>query len=67
MGVRNGPAMFQRMISWILRHLPTKVLYIDDALVGTPERAPGELLPTHYNDVRCFLNRFRSACMGVKG
>ena len=67
MGVRNGPAMFQRMISWILLDLPSTVVYIDDALVGTPECCSGELLPTHYNDVGCLLNRFRSACMGVKG
>jgi hypothetical protein len=37
MGVKNGPAMFQRMISWILRDLPQAVVYIDDVLVGTSE------------------------------
>ena len=37
MGVKNGPAMFQRMISWILRDLPQSVVYIDDVLIGTAE------------------------------
>ena len=34
MGIKNGPAMFQRMISWILRELPFAVAYIDDVLLG---------------------------------
>ena len=33
MGVRNGPAMFQRMIMWILRDVPQACVYIDDVLV----------------------------------
>lgn len=40
MGVKNGPAMFQRMIQWVTRELPFVMVYIDDALVGTaPQKA----------------------------
>ena len=34
-GVKNGPAMFQRMIQWVLRELPFVMGNIDDVLVGT--------------------------------
>ena len=40
MGVKNGPAMFQRMIAWVLRDLSQVMVYIDDVLVGTPEPRP---------------------------
>ena len=35
MGVKNGPAMFQRMTMWILRDMPHVCVYIVDVLVGT--------------------------------
>jgi len=35
MGVKNGPAMFQRMIMWILRDVHESCVYIDDVLIGT--------------------------------
>ena len=35
MGVKNGPAMFQRLIQWILRGIPHAIVYIDDVLSGT--------------------------------
>ena len=41
MGVKNGPAMFQRMIQWSLRELPTVMVYIDDVLVGSPPPEKG--------------------------
>ena len=37
MGVKNGPAMFQRMIQWSLRDLTHVLVYIDDILVGTAD------------------------------
>jgi hypothetical protein len=35
LGVKNGPAMFQRMISWVLRDFPDVLVYIDDILLGS--------------------------------
>ena len=40
MGVKNGPAMFQRMIHWVLRDIPHVMCYIDDVLVGSAAPAP---------------------------
>ena len=34
MGIKNGPAMFQRMIMWVLRQVTCAVAYVDDVLVG---------------------------------
>ena len=45
MGVKNGPALFQRMISWVLRDLTQVLVYIDDVLVGTPEPRSVEIIP----------------------
>ena len=39
MGVKNGPAMFQRMIQWALRDLTQVLVYIDDVLVSTANKA----------------------------
>ena len=39
MGVKNGPAKFQRMIAWVLRDVQNVMVYIDDVLVGTPQPA----------------------------
>ena len=47
MRVKNGPAMFQRMIACVLRDLTQVMVYIDDVLVGTPEPvARKSILPT---------------------
>ena len=35
MGVKNGPAMFQRLVQWILRDTQDSTVYIDDVLIGT--------------------------------
>ena len=43
MGVKNGPAVLQRMIQWVLRELPFGLVYIDDVLVGTAPDASTEV------------------------
>ena len=67
MGVRNGPAMFQRMITWVLRDLPNVVVYIDDVLVGTAKTKGKRLLDDHLEDVQPVLERFRASRLGTKG
>ena len=49
MGVKLGPQVYQRMVTYCIRHLPPSVrAYIDDPLVGTPpskaSRGKGKLL-----------------------
>lgn len=67
MGVNNGPSMFQRMISWVLRDVPRAVVYVDDVLSGTPVGEPGCLLRDHDRDVRNILDAFRLHKLCVKG
>ena len=70
MGVKNGPAMFQAMISWILRELPQVMVYIDDVLVGTPgdcENNASDIVGSHFKDVYEVLDVFRKHHLFVKG
>lgn len=68
MGVKNGPAMFQRMISWILRDVKCAVAYIDDVLVGTPRSiSEPKLLQNHFKDCCEVLNTFKQHKITAKG
>jgi hypothetical protein len=70
MGVKNGPAMFQRMIQWILRDLPFAMVYIDDVLIGTPPpltNSGSDILDIHYRDIRSVLTTFKKHLLFVKG
>jgi len=66
-GVSNGPAMFQHMISWVLRDLPHVVVYIDDVLVGTSRKDPAGFIQDHRDDIIPVLDRLRGAKLGTKG
>ena len=70
MGVKNGPAMFQRMISWILRDLPQVLVYIDDILVGSPmpsSHCREDIVDLHNRDVRMTLEAFRRHLLFAQG
>jgi len=69
MGVKNGPAMFQRMIQWVLRDIPNVLVYIDDVLVGTSPVMNGksDILDLHFADVTAVLTAFRKHKLFVKG
>ena len=79
MGVKNGPAMFQRMIQWVLRDLPFVLVYIDDVLVGTPPSVEitdeksehhmiiSMILEQHNLDVSAVLDAFACHKLFVKG
>lgn len=83
MGVKNGPAMFQRMIQWALRDLTQVLVYIDDVLVGTPEPHSDpevhqpkflslknelwDILQLHFYHVSRVLEAFRRHRLFVKG
>ena len=71
MGIKNGPAMFQRMIMWILRDLPQACGYIDDVLVGSggtsSKETAKELLTNHFDAVCEVLEAFRRHRITAKG
>ena len=63
MGGKNGSAMFQRMISWILRDLPDSLVYVDDILVRSQEPAKetfDDILDIHFRDVWKTFEAFRA-------
>ena len=51
MGVKNGPAMFQAMISWVLKDVSNVIVYIDDILIGTPPIENEDILRLHFIDI----------------
>ena len=75
MGVKVGPAAFQRMVSWCLAHhqvLGAKA-YIDDILIGTAPhlRGKGKLLDRHafeehYIQVRALLRALADCHLQVR-
>ena len=74
MGVKNGPAMFQAMITWVLRETSHAIVYVDDILVGTKLSENkddnielSELSVIHYNAIAETLNIFRKHHLFVKG
>ena len=66
MGVKNGLAMFQRMIQWALRETPRAIVYVDDVLTGTPIDKKNGIMEILYHDVRMVLNAFRRHKIFVK-
>ncbi len=36
MGIKQAPALFQRLINWSLREVQCARAYVDDVLVGSP-------------------------------
>ena len=67
MGVKNGPAMFQRMIMWILRDIPKACVYIDDVRIGTGGNTDHELIATHFETVCDVMESFRRHQITAKG
>ena len=67
MGVKNGPAMFQRMIMWILKDIPDVCVYIDDVLVGSKGSSDDTLLRNHFQAVARVLQAFRHHQITAKG
>ena len=57
MGLKNGGAMFQRMMEWILKDMPFADAYIYDIIIGTHCDDPEKLLELHERDVRKVLDR----------
>ena len=67
MGVKNGPAMFQRMVQSCITHLPFARVYVDDNIVGSRGNTPHDQLEAHYHHVRMTLEAFRKYRLTLKG
>ena len=67
MGVKNGPAMFQRMIQTCIMELPFAKVYVDDSIVGSRGKDVEEQLTVHYEHVRKTLEAFRRFRLTLKG
>jgi hypothetical protein len=52
MGLKNGNAMFQRMMEWVLRDNPNADPYVDDIIIGSIGDSEEELLENHERDIR---------------
>ena len=55
MGLKNGNAMFQRMMEWVLRDHPNADAYVDDVIIGSFSDNPDDLLDIHEADVTAVL------------
>ena len=52
MGLKNGNAMFQRMMEWVLEKHTNADPYVDDVIIGSTGNTEEELLDNHERDVR---------------
>ena len=59
MGIKNGPAIFQRVMDHVLPGLDWADVYIDDIIIGSSGDTEEELLAKHDRDVRAVLDRLR--------
>ena len=59
MGLKNGGAIFQRMMEWVLRDLPGVSVYVDDVIVGSSGSSLEELLANHAQDLARVMDRLK--------
>ena len=59
MGLKNGGAIFQRMMEWVLPLCPPANPYVDDVIVGSVGNTREEALQNHDRDLRMVLDRLK--------
>ena len=59
MGVRNGNALFQRMMDDVLRDEASADVFVDDVIISSGGATPMEAVKNHYDDLTRVLNIFR--------
>ena len=65
MGMKNAPAIFQRIMDYILKDLEFADPYIDDVIIGSTGDTEEELLENHARDVEAVLQRLAEVKMVV--
>ena len=63
MGLKNGNAIFQRVMEDVLKDLDFADAYVDDVIVGSSGDTEEELLMNHNRDLRRALYATQQACM----
>ena len=59
MGLKNGGAIFQRMMEWVLAGIECADPYVDDVIIGSTGDTEEEAIQNHFKDVKSVLERFR--------
>ena len=70
MGIKKGPALFQRMVNWAIQTVSHCArAYVDDIQIGSkyPVDSKTGLVKQHFDDVCCVLQAFRNCKLTVKG
>ena len=65
MGLKNGGAIFQRMMEWVLKGLEGVNVYMDDVIVGTSGDTFEEILENHSQALRAVLDRLKESELRV--
>ena len=58
MGLKNGNAIFQRVMEHVLREIPNADPHVDDLVIGSRESTEEELIRNHEADLRRVLDTF---------
>ncbi len=59
MVLKNGNAMFQRMMKWVLQDLENADPFVDDIIIGSTGGTWEEVIANHERDVRAVLNTLK--------
>ena len=65
MGLRNGNAIFQRVMEEVLSHIDFADAYVDDVIVGSTADNFEDLLKKHDQDLRVVFERLKEAGLVV--
>ena len=59
MGLKNGNAIFQRVMEEVFGDMENVDPYVDDIIVGSSGSSEEELIRNHERDLRAVLERLR--------
>jgi hypothetical protein len=59
MGLKNGNAMFQRMMEWVLKDHENADPYVDDIIIGSTGSTEEEVMENHQKDLRSVLRTLK--------
>ena len=59
MGLKNAPAIFQRIMDYVLKDFDFADPYIDDIVIGSTGETEEELIENHRKNIEKVLERLR--------